>query len=163
MGTLRATRALYSLLADPGDTREGAGGKGTGGRTGCSVVAERVKQTAAGAEPGRERQRKAQAAEEEHPELCGGDGDCFENRADCKAAGGVWPGLRQQQRSGRGRQGSQMRLERALLTSAGGEPLPPPETVSWLVVVICLRRLWGIPSGTCSSRACSSRVVEATT
>ena len=30
-----------------------------------TVVAERVKQTMAGAEPGRERQRKAQAAEEE--------------------------------------------------------------------------------------------------
>ena len=61
-----------SLLADPGANsleREGAGGKGAGGGTGCSMVAERVKQTAAGAEPGRERQRDAQAAEEEHSEL----------------------------------------------------------------------------------------------
>ncbi|CAE7215665.1 unnamed protein product [Symbiodinium sp. KB8] len=65
--------------------REGAGGKGAGGRAGCSVVAERVKQTTAGAERGRERQRKAQTA------------------------GG-----------------------------AGGVPLPVSETVSWLVVVICL-------------------------
>ncbi|CAE7948843.1 unnamed protein product, partial [Symbiodinium sp. KB8] len=46
------------------------------GRTGCAVVAER-------------------RSEEEHPELCGGDGDCFENRADCKAADGVWPSLGQ--------------------------------------------------------------------
>ena len=40
-----------------------------------------------------------------------------------------------------------MRLERALVTGAGGVPLPAPETVSWLVVVICLRwmsRLRGI-------------------
>ncbi|OLQ03113.1 hypothetical protein AK812_SmicGene13942 [Symbiodinium microadriaticum] len=97
--------------------------KGAGGRAGCSVVAERVKQTTTGAEPGRERQRKAQVAEEEHPELCGGDGDCCSvNRADCKAAGGVWPGLGQQQRSG-----------------AGSATLPAPETVSWLVVVTCLR------------------------
>ena len=41
-----------------------------------------VKQTPARAESG----RKAQAAEEEHLELCGGDGDCFVSRADCKAA-----------------------------------------------------------------------------
>ena len=85
-----------SLLADPGDSsleRESAGGKGAGGRAGCSVVAERVKQTTTGAEPGRERQRKSQAAKEEHPELSGGDGDCFVSRADCKAAGGVWTGL----------------------------------------------------------------------
>ena len=94
-----------SLLADPGDSsleRESAGGKGAGGRAGCSVVAERVKQTTTGA-GGRERQRKSQAAKEEHPELSGGDGDCFVSRADCKAAGSVWPGLGQQQRSGRGR------------------------------------------------------------
>ena len=74
-----------SLLADPGDCsleRESAGGKGAGGRAGCSVVAERVKQTTTGAEPGRERQRKSQAAKEEHPELSGGDGDCFVSRAD---------------------------------------------------------------------------------
>ncbi len=62
-----------SHLADPGDSSleregaggKGAGGKGAGGRTGCSVVAERVKQTTAGAESGRERQ--------------GRDGDCFVN------------------------------------------------------------------------------------
>ena len=42
-----------------------------------------------------------------------------------------------------------MHLERALVTGAGGVPLPAP-AVSCLVVVICLRwvsRLWGIPSG----------------
>ena len=41
-----------SLLADPGDSsleREGAGGKGAGGRAGCAVGTERVKQTTAGA------------------------------------------------------------------------------------------------------------------
>ena len=40
------------------------------------MLAERIKQTTADAESGLERQRKAQAAEEEHPELCGGAGDC---------------------------------------------------------------------------------------
>ena len=49
-----------SLLADPGDGSlkwEGAGGKGPGGRTGCVVVTERVKQTTAGTDSWRERQR----------------------------------------------------------------------------------------------------------
>ena len=48
-----------------------------GGRTGCSVVAQRVKQTTAGTESGRERQRQVQAAE-----ICTGDGDCFVSRTD---------------------------------------------------------------------------------
>ena len=50
-----------------------------------------------------------------------------------------------------------MRLERALVTGAGGVPLPAPETVSWLVVVVCLRwmpRLRGIPSGDAVALGC---------
>ena len=35
----------------------------------------------------------------------------------------------------------------ALVTSAGGVPLPASETVPWLVVDVCVRWLWGIPSG----------------
>ena len=66
---------------------------------------------------------------------------------DCKAAGGMRPSLGQQQHSGRGRQGGEMRLEPALVTSAGGVPLPASETVPWLVVDVCVRWLWGIPSG----------------
>ena len=32
-----------------------------------------------------------------------------------------------------------MRLERALVTSAGGVPLPASEMVPWLVVDVCVR------------------------
>ena len=49
------------------------------------------------------------------------------------------PSLGQQQRSGRGRQGGEMRLERALVTSAGGVPLPASEMVPWLAVDVCVR------------------------
>jgi len=106
--TLRATMGnpSASLLADPGGgllKREGAGGKGPRGRTGGAVVTERVKHSSAGTEPGCKRQRQAQAARQEYSELSGGDGDCFVSREDCKAAGGVWPSLGQQQRTGRGR------------------------------------------------------------
>ena len=76
---------------------------------------------------------------------------------DCKAAGGMRPSLGQQQHSGRGRQGGEMRLEPALVTSAGGVPLPASETVPWLVVDVCVRWLWGIPSGDVA--ALSSEVV----
>ena len=49
-----------------------------------------------------------------------------------------------------------MRLERALVTGAGGVPLPAPETVSWPVVVIRLRwmSLRAIPSGDAAALSC---------
>ena len=40
-----------------------------------------------------------------------------------------------------------MRVERALVTSAGGVPLPASETVPGLVVDVCLCWLWVIPRG----------------
>ena len=39
------------------------------------------------------------------------------------------------------------RTDCAVVTSAGGVPLPASETVPWLVVDVCVRWLWGIPSG----------------
>ena len=105
-----------SLLADPGDSsleRKGAGSQGTGVGmcTCCSMVAERVKRPAACTDSRSEWQRQAQAAKQEHPKLCGGDGDCFVCGADREATGGVRPSLGQQQRArcraGAGRGGSE--------------------------------------------------------
>ena len=84
-----------SLLADPGDSsleRKGAGSQGTGVGTCCSMVAERVKRPAACTDSRGEWQRQAQAAKQEHPKLCGGDGDFFVGRTvrQQAACGPAW-------------------------------------------------------------------------
>ena len=60
-------------LADPDSSleRKGAGSQGTGVGTCCSMVAERVKRSAACTDSRGEWQRQAQAAKQEHPKLCG--------------------------------------------------------------------------------------------
>ena len=102
------------------------------------MVAERVKRPAACTDSRGEWQRQAQAAKQEHPKLCGGDGDCFVCGADREATGGV-----------RG-QGGEMHLERVPVAGTGGVPLPASEASARLGFDIFGRRAWGlrgIPGG----------------
>ena len=108
------------------------------------MVTERVKRPAACTDSRGEWQRQAQAAKQEHPKLCGGDGDFFVG--DREATGGVRPSLGQQQRARRRGQGGEMHL----VAGPGGVPLPASEASARLGFDIFGRRAWGlrgIPGG----------------
>ena len=114
------------------------------------MVTERVKRPAACTDSRGEWQRQAQAANQEHPKLRGGDGDCFVCGADREATGGVRPSLGQQHRARRRGQGGEMHLERVPVAGTGGVPLPASEASARLGFDIFGRRAWGlrgIPGG----------------
>ena len=134
--TARCAPRVPGLLADAGNgPLEGQCPrcKGSGRCARRAVVPKGVELPAAGAGMRGQGQWESQAPQQEYPKLSTGDGHPFVRRPDGEGTGSMRAGLRQQQRSGCGRQGGEMHPEGALSAGMGSMTLPTAQAVARLV------------------------------